>query len=429
MQASRIGATPSAQGAPWRRVVDLGRRHSRPHVVGQVVLTVFCIGLFTVSVPAVIDGYRAPVAAVFLLLTATCSSVLLAPRAPVAASGVHLVGLVGVATVTAGAHGALWPLPPTGLVALSALLLVLALGGRWLLAVAVWWGATVLLLSCAAVQARLGHDVGAWGTGVIVSAAVSAVVLAGGVVIGMRVDIRQELAGARRDVQLEQARRAHAEERGEIARELHDVVAHSMSLVQIQAASAPYRLVGLEADARQEFANIALSARSALDEMRRLLGALHLERGGAALAPQPQVADLLALATVTSGAGCPVDLRVDRAASDLGPVLQVTVYRIAQEGLGNVLRHAAGAGALVEVEVDDQQVRVRVTNQLPPARQSAPAWLVCVDRGGRGLLGMRERVALLGGALEHGPTTEGGFRVAAALPRAAKTISSEQAPS
>jgi signal transduction histidine kinase len=214
-------------------------------------------------------------------------------------------------------------------------------------------------------------------------------------------------------VELEQARRQSAEDRATIARELHDVVAHSMSLVHMQALSAPMRLREAErSDIDAEFGRIALSARSALREMRQLLGTLRADHDGE-LAPQPQLHDLATLVESTRAAGLPIEARTDRAAAAASPVVQLTGYRLVQEALSNVVRHAPGARTTVTVAADGTTLRVTVHTEAPARPASPPA-----DAGGHGLRGMHERVALLGGELETRPTPEGGYLVAARIPGA-----------
>lgn len=188
-----------------------------------------------------------------------------------------------------------------------------------------------------------------------------------------------------------------------------------MSVVHMQAESAPYRVADLPPAARAEFRTIAETSRTALREMRQLLGTLRGEED-AERAPQPGLSDLPALVASTRAAGLTVTLDVlgaaDSAVEDtVGRVTQLTVYRIVQEALGNVVRHAPGADTTVAVRVSDAAVEVTVTNAAAPLAPPPPA-----DDGGYGLAGMRSRVAALDGTLDTGRTTGGGFRVAATLP-------------
>ena len=223
----------------------------------------------------------------------------------------------------------------------------------------------------------------------------------------------------------ETARRAVLEERARIAREMHDVVAHRMSLIAVQAETAPFRLAGVEEPVRAEFAALSEAARQALTEMRGLLGVLRTSDPGARpeLGPQPRLADLPELLEGARRAGATVSFSMDGAgalppgASSIEDIavpdgVGLCAYRIVQESLSNAGRHAPGAAISVTVEAKHGSVRVNVVNESAVARQSR-------DNGtghGHGLAGMRERVALLGGSLQAGPEAGGGFAVRAVLP-------------
>src|SRR5689334_9793454 len=229
--------------------------------------------------------------------------------------------------------------------------------------------------------------------------------------IGSRLRAQRALAAQTERAEAERARRAVLEERTRIARELHDVVAHHMSLIAVRAETAPYRITGLPEPARAEFGSLSEVAREALVEMRRLLGVLRHDQP-AALAPQPQLADLPALVDTVRRAGVSVELSVPLA---LGPVpsgVGVCAYRIVQESLSNASQHAPGAAVSVSVGHDSGAVLLRVANG--PGGSAGPSGN---DHGpGHGLTGMRERVALLGGSLSAGPAPDGGFVVSAVLP-------------
>jgi signal transduction histidine kinase len=207
-------------------------------------------------------------------------------------------------------------------------------------------------------------------------------------------------------------RRATLEERTRIARELHDVVAHHLSLIAIRAESAPYRLSGLPAPARAEFGSLSKEAREALTDMRRLLGVLRYEQP-AALAPQPQLADLPALIDAARQAGVSVQLSAAPALDQVPSGVGICAYRIVQESLSNARQHAPGGVVSVSVGRDEAgAVMLRVANG--PGGPAGPPR--CQHRPGHGLTGMRERVALLGGSLSAGPEPGGGFVVSAVLP-------------
>ncbi|MEU4127352.1 MULTISPECIES: sensor histidine kinase [Streptomyces] len=238
-------------------------------------------------------------------------------------------------------------------------------------------------------------------------------------------DARQRIAEQESISEAERSRRTLLEERARIARELHDVVAHHMSVITVQADSAPYRLPGMPEPVQEEFAAIAASARESLGEMRRLLTVLRAPDGAGGAggpgggadggrAPQPGIGRLQQLVEATVRAGQPVELSLAAGAARAAPpAVDLSAYRIVQEALANVVRHAPGAPTRVSVTVDDDEVLVLVVNG-PAARDAA---LEPDGPGtGHGLVGMRERVRLTGGTLDTGPLPDGGFRVAARLP-------------
>ncbi len=235
--------------------------------------------------------------------------------------------------------------------------------------------------------------------------------------IGSRLRARQALAAQAQRAEAAQAQQAVLEERGRIARELHDVVAHHMSLIAVQAETAPYRLSGLPEPARAEFAALSAAAREALADMRRLLGVLRHDQP-APRAPQPQLADLPTLVDAARRAGLPVEGAVAPAEGPVPSGVAVCAYRIVQESLSNASQHAPGAAVTVSVGQDASAVLLQVANG-PAAAWNGPAGSGPAGNGlkaGHGLTGMRERVALLGGSLSAGPAPGGGFVVSARLP-------------
>jgi signal transduction histidine kinase len=210
--------------------------------------------------------------------------------------------------------------------------------------------------------------------------------------------------------------RAHAAvtaERARIARELHDVVTHHINLVVLQAMAGTGLLDQDPERVREPLAVIERSGREALAEMRRLLGVLREDDDERPVAPQPGVDDVGPLLDSARSAGLTVGLSVTGSPRPLPAGLALTVYRVVQEALTNVARHAAGArvGVTLGYESGDLEVLVEDDGGRPEA--SLPSGL---PSGGRGLLGMRERVALYAGTLDAGPVSDGGFAVHARFP-------------
>jgi signal transduction histidine kinase len=205
-----------------------------------------------------------------------------------------------------------------------------------------------------------------------------------------------------------QAEQAVAEERLRIARELHDIVAHSMSVIAVKAGIGNHVAERRPEEAREALRVIEATSRGSLTEMRHLLGVLRSEVDGPELAPTPRPAGIPALVERARSAGVAVSLSLDDT-NGLPEGIGLSVYRIVQEALTNVVRHAAPTTCTTTVAVDENEVRVEVVNdgpQVPPGQR------------GHGLIGMRERVAVYGGTFAAGPRTEeGGWRVTAVLPR------------
>jgi signal transduction histidine kinase len=205
-----------------------------------------------------------------------------------------------------------------------------------------------------------------------------------------------------------QAEAAAAAERARIAREMHDVIAHSISVMVIQADGAAWQVETDAARARRAMEAIGATGRQALTEMRRMLGVLR-EGGGAALAPQPGVDQLGDLVEQMRTAGLPIRLVSEGTPAPLPAGLELTIYRIVQEALTNVLKHAGPAAtARVEIHYGGQLIEVRVNDDGRGATFS--------DGRGHGLVGMRERAAVYGGSISAGPVAGGGFEVLARLP-------------
>jgi len=242
------------------------------------------------------------------------------------------------------------------------------------------------------------------GVGVGLGAAPLVVFWLAGVLVRAR---RQHTALTERNAELERkAEQARATERTRIARELHDIVAHHLSVIVLQASGA--RASGTSAGPALE--KIENSGRQALNETRRLLGVLRETAPDTGFAPQPGICELDALATSVRAAGLPLRLIITGDHSAVPAAVDVSVYRIVQEALTNVLKHADATHVDVAITCAHEAVTIEVTDngaQQPPA--STPA-------GGRGLTGMRERVAIFGGELSTGPHPGGGFAVRVRLP-------------
>jgi signal transduction histidine kinase len=222
-----------------------------------------------------------------------------------------------------------------------------------------------------------------------------------------------ELERAREEL----ARRAVVEERLRLARELHDVVAHAMSVIAVQSGVGAHVADTNPQEAAKALAAIEATSRAALEELRRLLGVLRQEdEPQGALAPVPGLADLDSLLAEVGKAGLAVKLQINGTRPPLPAGVDLSAYRIVQEALTNVVKHAGPAHARVVVGYRDQDVTVEVIDDGRGPGTAASDGRVGT---GHGLIGMRERVQVFGGDLQTGPRPGGGFRVAARLPLAA----------
>ena len=399
------------------------RRHGRrlAYVLAGILVTV----LVPVTAEQLSETYGLPAALAAAFAFAQAGPLLLAVTRPLPAwwivfSADALGALTLLATPADPYHS--WPWPPTVIIGYLALSLALALRERRRTLIAVWLVTVVLSLGLGSFAEKRSD-----GTEVLLTVLSGIVLLVGGTV-RERADAQRRLAEQETISEAERSRRTLLEERARIARELHDVVAHHMSVITVQADSAPYRLTGLPPQAQEEFGSIAATARESLSEMRRLLGVLRSEDNQGERAPQPGLDRLGQLVEATVRAGVPTGLTVAAGLSGLPQAVQLSAYRIAQEALANVVRHAPGAATRVSVtggredhgegpagagRTGGTALTVLVVNGPPPVPAGPPLETAGT---GHGLVGMRERVRLIGGTLDTGPLPDGGFRVAARLP-------------
>jgi signal transduction histidine kinase len=241
----------------------------------------------------------------------------------------------------------------------------------------------------------------AWGAAVLLVAIASI-----GDIFARRRRTGELVAEQNELTELERARRAVLEERTRIAREMHDVVAHHMSMIAVRAETAPFRVPGMTEQTRAEMATIASAAREALTDMRRLLGVLRSESEQTPTAPQPGLSDVEALVEKARAAGLDVAMETD-GLNGVPPTVGLTAYRIVQEALANAARHAPDGPVSVRARGTSDRLVLLISNPLPGRPRAGS--------DGHGLAGMRERATLLGGTLSAGPV-DGEFVVSAILP-------------
>ncbi|MER5806728.1 histidine kinase [Streptomyces sp. NPDC002033] len=297
-----------------------------------------------------------------------------------------------------------WPWSPSTFVACLAVMVFVALrtGPR----VAGWmWVITVLFGTAARILLGPG-DSGS----VAPMAFTSAVALLLVTVRNTRREAKQVVTAQLEVTAFERDRRTLLEERTTIARELHDVVAHHMSVVAIQAEAAPYRVKNPPPELEAAFVTIRENAVAALTELRRVLGVVRSADYEAPDAPQPTLASLDGLLANVREAGLSVEKTVTGAVRELPQGVELSAYRIVQEALSNTLRHAPGAAAGVEVSYVLGGLGIRVVNG-PPVGDVRPS-----PGAGHGVTGMRERVAMLEGEMTAGENASGGYEVAVFIP-------------
>ncbi|WP_189967537.1 sensor histidine kinase [Streptomyces violascens] len=312
---------------------------------------------------------------------------------------------------------ALYPWSTVGIAVTSGVLLLVALTHRPRVAVETLVISLAAGVLCSLLHTRPHNSPSAGLAFVCFSIAV----VVGAALRGRRV-ARTQLVVQEEITAEERARRTLLEERSRIARELHDVVAHHMSVISIQAQVAPHLVENPSEELKENLAGIRQNAVEALTELRRVLGVLRSEDpvaegavpgavgAGARHAPQPSLERLDELVANVRGAGVPVTADVVGTARALSPGVELSAFRIVQEALSNAMRHAPGAAVRVVVAHHRAELVVRVTNTAPD-RPVAPS-----PGAGHGLLGMRERAAMLGGELAVGATADGGYEVTATLP-------------
>ena len=393
-------SSASAPHPPYRRTWVL------------VALMTVAIVLFTVLVALQSAGYGTPIPLAIPLGAALCGAPLLALTRPRAATVVFAGAAIMLPLLVSADRDPSWPWPWSvpAMIAFVVLVLVVTAFHGWRTGLAAWSlpaaGSLVVGSLFAGAVPR-----GMRGVDLLVTVSLGAGALLVGVLIAGRFRIGAELDREREHTASEQARRALIEERTRIARELHDIVAHSTSLIQVQASTAEYRTPDLPAEAAGEFREIAETARGSLVEMRRLLGVLRTEDHVPELTPQRRLEDISELVESARRAGAEVGLSLPVGTPALPPGVQVTAFRITQEALSNAMRHASGAPVEVVLDAPQEDLMIRVRNRAPEDTAVGGS-----RGGGHGLRGMRERAALLGGSLRAGPDHDGGWTVTATLP-------------
>jgi signal transduction histidine kinase len=343
---------------------------------------------------------RGPELVIAAVLAGAVTLVALRDRLGVAAP-VSAVALFGLAALPAP----VWLLDSSFVYLL--VMLICGLGG-YLAQSRLSHAAGLLVLWAVGSLAAWRHPDPSWGQWAGVIAFMSIAWVAGTIVRGpvVRAHSAEQRAVHLEQEQAEAARQAVIDERQRIARELHDIIAHSVSVMTVMTGAVRRRLTPAQTQERDSLLAVERTGREALAEMRRLVGMLHEEETMPSYAPQPGMQALDTLIATVREAGLPVDLAVEGARRELSPGVDLAAYRVVQEALTNTLKHAGPAHAWVQICWTDDELRIEVANN---GRNIAPST-------GYGHAGMRERMRLYGGRLESGPRADGGYVVRAYVP-------------
>jgi signal transduction histidine kinase len=353
------------------------------------------------------DGFREPGPLLILTVLVVCVPVAFRRRWPLGALVVSCIGVL--IHILIG-----WP---EGAVPATTLFLTYS--------VAVWSPARRAVAGLAAVAVTvtvlaLNDAPGLDAVGILGAMAQFAAVWAIGIAIRnrrMATDARVREAEERAEVERQRAARGIAEERLRIAQELHDVVAHSMSVIAVQAGVGAHVLEEHPSQARAALEAISATSRGTLTEMRRLLGVLRDSDGARSHAPAPGLSDLPQLVRDVQSVGVPVTLHVEGSTDCVNSGVELSAYRVVQEALTNVIKHAGGTTRVdVNVRHAPGALTIEVVDDGRGAASVAGSDGIAVNGTGHGLIGMRERVELWGGELAAGPAAGGGYRVRATLP-------------
>ncbi|HEV7951155.1 MAG TPA: histidine kinase [Glaciihabitans sp.] len=395
----------------------IARRDFSPAVFGWAMVGAIAVAIASLSVGASLGTsvYGMPVAISFALAALHSAAVPVALLRPGAAAIASVIAVPLLSLAATGGSTAPWPWFASTIVTHAIIVfLVTAQSGSWI-------GLGAWLLSVAGtigVWFLMPRDADATAVNIIVATGVVGV----GFVIGMLMrewrSIWSQLIHERAVSAEEHGWRVIAEEKARIARELHDVVAHNMSIINVRASTAAYRFADVPDPVVTEFNDIASEARNALVELRRLLGVLRADDAGRELAPQPTLADIPALVRASERSGAEITLVWDvENSDDVADLASLAAYRIVQESISNGLRHAPGASIAVECVRHADTLSITVTNSPPqvPVTPGLP---------GHGMTGMRERAAAIGGTFDAEAADDGSFTVRATVPLSAAEVGS-----
>jgi signal transduction histidine kinase len=403
-------------------------RRLNPAALAWVVVVIAAIVMLAVESSVAVGIYEAPVALAFGLSLVHAGSMPLSMLRPLFGAILSSFACLVLPLLVPTAVGAPWPWMVPAMITQIFVILIIGLRAHWGIALSALLG-SIAGSAIAAVVGRLIFD-RAHSEASIISIVIYACIAGGFYVAAVIVQqwqlIRSQLIQEMENTAEEHSKRVTIEERARIARELHDIVAHSMSIINIQASSAPARHSGIDDEVAKEFEDISTSARSALTEMRGLLSVLRDDDVEHDLAPQPKFAEIDALVEKAQQAG--VNVTLERSGEPVDHLMRESTglagYRIIQEALSNAIRHAHRSDIAIRVRGSGSAVWISVVND----RGEGPSESAKQERHGQqGLVGMRERAASVGGEIRAGRAADDGFEVEAMLPLTLRKTTPEKA--
>ncbi|MFI9509860.1 histidine kinase [Nocardia sp. NPDC052566] len=420
-QVRQAASAPGSAGEETGRVTEQQRRpwllkRLDPRLTVDVLTVLLAIVFFAVAWPTLHLTHAVPAAVQPLFAALAAFPVLLLRINPALGWAISAGSALLIALAIPHQPGNDMPFQVVQVVCLNFLLFGVAMRATPQI-VGLVWAATSLLFATTMAGGDLAGSSWTWPI------SLAAVVLLA-LLVRWLVQSRQQLLRKEEENEVERARRAILEEKARIARDLHDVVAHHMSLVVVQAQTAPYRVEGVTPEARAEFESIGATAREALNEIRGMLGVLRSDGQMPETTPQPKAADVLSLFDGARRAGVDITWTVDGELAVVPDTTGLALFRIVQESLSNASRHAPGAPVQVRIVIG-LEVHLTVANG-PGATAARP-----VGNGGHGIAGMRARALAVGGQITADPRQDGGFQVVARLPLSSvtgETFATDAAP-
>lgn len=394
-------------------------RRFNPEALAWVAVIFTSIVMLAVESSIAVGVHEAPVALAFIVTVIHAGSMPLSMLRPLFGVIVSVIACGVLPLLGPYLAGAPWPWMVPMMITQILIILIVGLRAHWGVALA----ALLASIAISAAVTVVGHFQypESRSDSSIVNIVVFSCIAGGFYVAAIIVQqwhlIRSQLLQEQENTAEEHSKRVVVEEKSRIARELHDIVAHSMSIINIQASSAPFRHPNIDADVEKEFEDISVSARNALTEMRGLLGVLRNDDSSQQLAPQPKFSEVESLVTKAQQAG--VNVTMERSGGPLDRSLRDSTglagYRIVQEALSNAIRHATESQIHIKVDSGGTALWINVVNTAGKGPSEVAKNEVHRHQG---LIGMRERAASVGGELRTGWNSGGGFEVEAVLPLA-----------